>query len=154
MKEIKEQTQLLAAVKKHCQMRGARLTSIREQVLRLVLAYPDVVKAYDVLTDLQKQRGTPVAPPTVYRALEFWVEMGVLHRAESLNGFVLCKEFAHEHVSVITNCRECGRTEELPADKPVAELLDFCSDKGFLLSSDPIVLAGLCADCQEDTHEH
>lgn len=138
---------VLKAARAHCQKRGVRLTPIREQVLELVLNYPDVVKAYEVLTDLQKVRGH-AAPPTVYRALDFLVDVGILHRTESLNGFVFCPDFEHEHVSMITNCRECGRTEEVPADKPVGDLLAFCANIGFLLSAEPIVLPGLCAQCQ------
>lgn len=138
---------VIAAARKHCEKRGARLTPIREQILSLVLNYPDVVKAYDVLTDLQKIRGH-AAPPTVYRALDFLVDVGILHRTESLNGFIFCADFEHEHVSVITNCRDCGRTEEVPAEKLMENLLNFCTDIGFLLSAEPIVLLGLCAHCQ------
>lgn len=149
-KSTKEIEAIMNEAREHCVKRGARLTPIREQVLELVLLSPDVVKAYDVLTELQKVRGGQAAPPTVYRALDFLVDMGILHRTESLNGFVFCPDFTHEHVSVITNCRDCGKTEEVPAEQPMAELLHFCAEKGFALSHEPIVLAGRCSDCQVD----
>lgn len=141
--------QILAAARAHCEKRGARLTTIREQVLRLVLSYPYVVKAYDLLTELQKLRGN-AAPPTVYRALDFLVEMGILHRTESLNGFVFCPDFEHEHQSLITNCQRCGKTAELTANEEMQRLLSFCANHHFVLSHGPIVLAGLCADCVEE----
>ena len=140
---------ILAAAERHCQRAGARLTPIRRQVLELVLGYPDVVKAYDLLNDLQRLRGN-AAPPTVYRALDFLVEVGILHRAESLNGFVFCDHFANEHTSVILNCTECGRTEELPADEPVELLLQYCHQRGFDVSSEPFVLSGRCRECRGD----
>lgn len=140
---------ILIAAREHCEKRGARLTTIREQVLRLVLSYPYVVKAYDLLTELQKLRGH-AAPPTVYRALDFLVEMGILHRTESLNGFVFCPDFTHEHQSLITNCHRCGKTTELPAEEEIHRLLDFCAKHQFALSHNPIVLAGLCANCQQE----
>ena len=94
----------IAHVEQYCIKRGVRLTLIRRQILELVLAYPNIVKAYEVLEDLKKLRGN-AAPPTVYRALDFFVDIGVLHRAESLNGFVFCNHFDEQHTSVILNCR-------------------------------------------------
>lgn len=138
---------VIRSARQHCEKRGARFTVIREQVLEIVLGYSDVVKAYDVLSDLQKIRGH-AAPPTVYRALDFLADIGILHRTESLNGYVFCPDFTSEHVSIITNCRDCGRTEEVPADQQVADLLNFCSSRGFRLSHEPVVLPGVCADCQ------
>lgn len=143
--------ELLAAAERHCSRRGLRLTPVRREVLELVLDYPDVVKAYDVLSDLQRLRGN-AAPPTVYRALDFLVEVGILHRAESLNGFVFCDHFADEHTSVILNCTTCGRTEELPADEPVNTLLRYCHERGFDISPEPFVLSGQCRDCHKDAH--
>lgn len=140
---------LIDAVQNHCLKRGAKLTEIRRQVLEILLHSPDVVKAYDVLNELQKVRKN-AAPPTVYRALEFFVEMGILHRAESLNGFVLCAEFNHHHISVITSCTRCGKTQEIVAEKPMQTLLKFCEKSGFLVSSEPVVLSGLCATCQKE----
>lgn len=143
---------ILAAARAHCEKRGARLTTIREQVLRLILSYPYVVKAYDLLNGLQKLRGN-AAPPTVYRALDFLVEMGILHRTESLNGFVFCPDFEHEHQSLITNCHRCGKTTEITANQEIYQLIDFCAKHQFALSHAPVVLAGLCADCQQEEEE-
>ncbi len=139
----------LAAARQHCERRGARFTPIREQVLRLVIGYSGVVKAYDVLTDLQTLRGQ-TAPPTVYRALEFFVDMGILHRTESLNGFLYCADFEHEHLSLILNCNQCGRITELPAQAEMVKLQRFCAENGFALSSAPVVLAGLCQQCEKE----
>ena len=58
---------------------GAQVTALREQVLDIVLARPGgVIKAYNVLSQMQQQSEGPVAPPTAYRALDFWAEQGVL----------------------------------------------------------------------------
>ncbi|MDO4642788.1 MAG: transcriptional repressor [Cardiobacteriaceae bacterium] len=138
----------LTQVEQYCVKRGVRLTAIRRQVLELVLAYPNVVKAYEILSDLQKLRGN-AAPPTVYRALDFFVDIGVLHRAESLNGFVFCRHFAEQHTSVILNCTRCGTTEELAAQEPVDILLAFCHERGFEVQDGPLILSGICRNCQQ-----
>ena len=139
---------LLYQVEQDCVKHGARLTPIRKQVLELVLDYPNVVKAYEILADLQKSKRS-AAPPTVYRALDFFVHIGVLHRAESLNGFVFCSHFDEAHTSVILNCTHCGKTEELAAQEPVDILLAFCRERGFEVQEGPLVLSGECRDCQQ-----
>ncbi len=137
----------VAKVEQYCIKRGARMTPIRRQVLELVLAYSNVVKAYEILEDLKKLREN-VAPPTVYRALDFFVEIGVLHRAESLNGFVFCSHFDEQHTSVILNCNRCGKIEEMAAQEPVDILLAFCRERGFEVQEGPLVLSGECRACQ------
>jgi len=136
----------IAKVEQYCIKRGVRLTPIRRQVLELLLTYSNIVKAYEILDELKKQREN-AAPPTVYRALDFFVEIGVLHRAESLNGFVFCSHFDEAHTSVILNCTHCGATEELAAEEPVDILLAFCRERGFTVQDGPLVLSGECARC-------
>ncbi|WP_298642942.1 transcriptional repressor [uncultured Cardiobacterium sp.] len=137
---------IVRQIEQYCIRNGARLTPIRKQVLELVLDYPNVVKAYEILADLQKSKRS-AAPPTVYRALDFFVHIGVLHRAESLNGYVICSHFGEEHTSVILNCTVCGTTEELTAQEPVDILLAFCRERGFTVQDGPLVLSGECARC-------
>lgn len=143
---------IIAEAEKYCAARGAKLTEIRRQVLELVLRYPDVIKAYDVLADLQRIRSN-AAPPTVYRALDFLVEMGILHRTESLNGFVFCPHFANEHSAIILSCRVCGRTEESRAETQMQQLRAFCKAQDFEMGKDALVLSGYCQNCL-NAHEH
>ena len=58
---------------------GLQITALREQVLDIVLRQEGVIKAYTVLAQMQQQSNSVVAPPTAYRALDFWSEHGVLH---------------------------------------------------------------------------
>lgn len=139
--------QTIQRVEEFCKLRDARLTPIRREVLTLVLSSSDVIKAYEILSALQKTR-TNAAPPTVYRALDFLVEIGVLHRAEALNGFIFCAHFDHPHSGVILNCKSCGRTQEADAPRTVNQLHEFCEDWDFELSDEPLVLNGLCERCR------
>ena len=75
------------------------------------------------------------------------MHIGVLHRADSLNGYVLCSHFGEEHTSVILNCTHCGATEELAAEEPVDILLAFCRERGFTVQDGPLVLSGECTRC-------
>ncbi|MFI4979859.1 MAG: transcriptional repressor, partial [Nevskiales bacterium] len=99
-----------------CQHRGANLTELRRQVLGLILDAASPTGAYELLDRLrQTRRGA--APPTVYRALDFLLEHGLIHRVERLSAFVGCVagctadplENAHTHAAQFLICRECGR---------------------------------------------
>src|SRR5919204_1424092 len=72
-----------------CEERGARLTALRREVLALVWRGHEPVGAYAILEALRRSH-PGAAPPTVYRALDFLIEHGLIHRIESLNAYVGC----------------------------------------------------------------
>jgi Fur family zinc uptake transcriptional regulator len=78
-----------------CRHHGARLTETRRDVLALILAAPEPLGAYALLEQLRGQgRKTGLAPTTVYRALEFLLAQGLVHRIERLNAYVGCVDIA------------------------------------------------------------
>ena len=141
-------TQFLQSAAEHCLKNGANLTDLRRQVLDLVLAHDGVVKAYQILSDLQQARGS-AAPPTVYRALEFLVEQGILHRVEALNGYVVCRHLDCAHPSVILTCRDCGKVDEMAADEGFMTLRQLCAGHGFEMDEQQLLLNGRCVQCSE-----
>ena len=140
-------SQFIDAADRHCQQQGVRLTSLRRQVLALALAYPGVVKAYQLLADLQRERGV-AAPPTVYRALDFLVEAGLLHKVDALNGYVVCRHQGCSHQGLILVCGACGRVQELDAAPMLALLREQAGAAGFGVDAQNLLLTGHCAECQ------
>ena len=131
-----------------CQQNGAQLTPLRERVLDLLLQYKGVVKAYQILSDMKVGREN-VAPPTVYRALDFWVEQGVLHKAEALNGYVLCQHLAqHQCSGVILHCEHCQQIFEQCHTETLEMFKAELANKGFKVQMQQIVLKGICHTCQ------
>jgi Fur family zinc uptake transcriptional regulator len=86
----------LAAADARCARAGAQLTELRRQVLGLVLESDQPLGAYALLDKLKALR-PGAAPPTVYRALDFLLEQGLIHKVERLNAFVGCVEAGHDH---------------------------------------------------------
>jgi Fur family zinc uptake transcriptional regulator len=136
----------VAEAERHCQTRGCKMTSLRRQVLELVLRHDGVVKAYQVLSDLQQERGS-AAPPTVYRALDFLVEQGLLHRVEALNGYIVCDHVGATHESLFLVCRACGAVSELDAASSLSSLSAATAAVGFELQAQNLVLTGTCQRC-------
>ena len=135
----------LALAEERCARSGKRLTELRRQVLAIIAAAPAPMGAYDVLGDLAKMRGR-TDPPTVYRALDFLLELGVLHRVESLNAFIACVE-AREHISQFLICRSCGNTRELSDRSVVSTLRKAAGAAGFAPDRFTVEVSGTCVSC-------
>ena len=100
--------EMLAHAEKLCAQRGVRLTPQRLEVLRLMSLQQGAISAYDLL-DLLREKEPQAKPPTVYRALEFLLEQGFVHKVESTNSYVLCHLFDQPtHSSAMFICDRCG----------------------------------------------
>ncbi len=105
-------TAALLRAEQICAARGVRLTPLRRRVLQLVQQRHAAVKAYDLLAQLSTEDHA-AKPPTVYRALDFLLAQGLIHRVDSLNAFVGCSHPDTPHAAHLLICRDCGRVEEL-----------------------------------------
>jgi len=130
-----------------CAKRGARLTDLRRDVLALVWEGHEPVGAYHVL-DALRRKHPGAAPPTVYRALEFLSEQGLIHRIESLNAYVGCDRPDQRHVSQFLICERCNATAELDDPAITAAVARRAGDLGFAVARQTIEVRGLCPRCR------
>ena len=91
---------------------GHRVTEPREYVLGIIAAADKPLTAYDVLDALAEKLDKP-KPPTAYRALEFLMQHGFVHRIESLNAYIACAEDHKHQGSQFMICDGCGRVRKL-----------------------------------------
>ncbi|MBD3614059.1 Fur family transcriptional regulator [Kingella kingae] len=143
-----------------CRRVGAQVTPLREQVLDMVLQLDGVIKAYTILAQMQRESSSVVAPPTAYRALDFWAEQGVLHKIPAVNGYVLCSHARHEcgghcdadhaqhQSSFILVCTECGSVDEQSLNREWQALREAAQQAGFAMNEEHVVLTGICAKCR------
>ena len=134
------------AVEQACKTRGLRLTPLRAQVLALVAVAGKPVKAYDLLDKMKVENGSS-APPTVYRALDFLLEQGFIHRLASINAFVSCHHPQVQHSVPFLICDGCQNSVELE-DDGVSHLLEKQANaQGFKTRAQILEVHGLCSDC-------
>ncbi|KGM56951.1 Fur family transcriptional regulator [Lysobacter arseniciresistens ZS79] len=134
-------------VERVCKSRGLRLTPIRAHALRLIAAAERPVKAYELL-DLMKATHDAAAPPTVYRALEFLLEHGFIHKLSSINAFVGCHHPGGEqHAVPFLICDRCNSATELEDEQIVDALDRRARALGFLPQAQTLEVHGLCAEC-------
>lgn len=129
-----------------CAARGARLTELRWRVLELVWQSHVPVGAYAILERLAGRQGR-VAPPTVYRALDFLTRAGLVHRIDSLNAYVGCSSPSRPHAAYFFICRVCGDAAEFDDGRLSAAIATRVGRAGFRLASATVELAGTCARC-------
>lgn len=129
-----------------CRERGLRFTRQRRRVLELVWNSHKPVGAYDILDQLNRA-GARVAPPTVYRALDFLIEADLVHRLDSLNAFIGCPDPRNPHTRQFLICRECHSVAELD-DSEVDDLVrQRAADLGFEALEQTLEIEGVCRNC-------
>lgn len=131
-----------------CAARGARLTTLRRRVLELVWASHRPVGAYAIL-DALGRRGGAGAPPTVYRALEFLLAHGLIHRIESLNAYVGCSQPGERHAGQFLICSGCGNAAELGGGAIAEAVSAEARRRGFAVERQTVEVSGVCATCAE-----
>lgn len=138
---------LLERAGRICQRRGARMTDLRRDVLGLILESEAPTGAYDLLDRLKATRGG-AAPPTVYRALDFLLEHGLIHKVERLSAFVGCVALEdHSHAAQFLICRGCGKVAEIDDHGLAHALADAARRLGFTVGKATIEAEGRCAAC-------
>ena len=134
-------------IEKLCAERGMRFTKIRERVLTLVWSGHQPIGAYAILKALQSEYPR-AAPPTVYRALDFLIEIGLIHRIESMNAFVGCTHPDERHAGQFLICENCGAAAELDDPQINDAVQRTAGALGFLAQRQMIEVTGLCPDCR------
>ncbi len=139
------------AVEHACQERGLRLTPIRARVLALIAEAGKPVKAYELLEWVRATKGVGAdAPPTVYRALDFLMANGFVHKLESVNAFVACHHpNSAQHSVPFLICDRCHSAVELEDREVVSQLEQRARALGFQPQAQTLEVHGLCARCAD-----
>lgn len=140
-------TDALGAARQLCADRGARLTPLRQQVLELIWQNHKPLGAYLLMDMLATASTRRVAPPTVYRALDFLLEQGLIHRINGLNAFIGCPSPGKKHQSHFLICRLCGVAVELDASALTQNIQSAARSAGFSVESHSVEIMGICPSC-------
>jgi len=136
----------LCAAEAYCREHGLRLTELRRRVLELVWSSHRPVGAYSVLEQLAAE-GRSAAPPTVYRALDFLLANGLVHRIASLNAYLGCNHPQEAHDAQFFICRRCGEAVELTNARVGEAIAGDATRLGFQMEAQTVEISGLCSHC-------
>lgn len=130
-----------------CAERNLRFTELRRKVLEIVWESHGPVKAYDILGKLDS-RIAAIKPPTVYRALDFLAENGLVHRLDSLNAFVGCSHPLKHDECYFLICSDCGEAKEC-CNAALRDVISETSRRnGFEAAHITLEITGECQDCR------
>ena len=139
--------ELMARAERACVRHNARLTSLRRDVLGAVGESHRAAGAYEIIERMARTGARP-APISIYRALEFLGDLGLVHRIESRNAFVACSRLHEAGRAVLMVCERCGTVDELEAASVFDGLDVLSSAEGFETRRAVIELSGQCAPCK------
>jgi Fur family zinc uptake transcriptional regulator len=131
-----------------CAARAERLTPTRRQVLAALAASHRPLGAYEII-DRLAERGPRPAPITVYRALDFLLGQGLVHRIESRNAYIACiSRHQAGAMMVFLLCDLCGAVGEAPSAAVAKSLIAAAKSAGFTPKTPVVEIPGVCAHCR------
>ena len=133
-----------------CLAAHKNLTPQRMQILEGLSRQHEPCYAY-ALKDALATQGHRYNISTVYRVLEFWEALQVVHKLTSNNTYVLCQDEHAEHVHVIRHCQQCATTHEDCQTSQALKLPQTLQSDGFQADPNQVIeLTGVCQRCQND----
>lgn len=139
----------VAEAERICSERGTRFTDLRRRILTMIWQGHKAVKAYDLLDQLATEGGS-AKPPTVYRALDFLMEEGLVHKIESLNAYVGCPHPGNSHISQFLICDDCENVDEVTSEALTTAVHMAAQESNFQISKQTLELHGRCKRCLKD----
>ena len=147
-------SQWMTAAEQRCIEHGQKLTPKRYRLLQTLLCREVPVSAYDLLEAFQEDHEEKIPVMTVYRMLDVFIEVGLVHKLRSTNSFVACAHLddaTSPHASRFLICDCCGEVRELKiCDAEIDSIEKNARRTGFHLTQQQLELHGFCDDCQRE----
>jgi Fur family transcriptional regulator, zinc uptake regulator len=145
------QSKLILRAEEICRERGSRLTDQRRDILTCVAEGHSAVGAYDIIDRMEKASGVRHAPVTIYRALEFLTDHGLVHKIACRNAYVACSHAHEGKPAALLVCETCGMVAEVDAPEMAQAVSRKAKSIGFTPRQTVLELTGTCQAC-ERTH--
>ena len=129
-------------------MTQAQILSKNQQiVLDIIEKARGPLKAYSILFNVQKKGIN--APQQIYRALDKLIKLGKIHKIESKNAFVACRNTDCEisKATAFSICENCEMVDEI-IDTKLSKYLSSFNKKGMKFKRFNLEFFGLCKKCK------
>ena len=140
----------ISQVETACLGRGLQMTALRREIVGIFADADQPLGAYAIIQKLSEAQNRIVAPPTVYRTLDFLVDNGFVVKIESRQAYVACDHLGHDHDhhGIVFSCTKCGRTVEVDSASVDREIAALAGHLGFVIERKVFEVDGLCAECR------
>lgn len=144
-KEVLHVAGLQAAARR----RGDRLTSVRKMVFLGLAASKKPISAYALLAFINKKKqGQKLSAASLYRVLDYLINLGFAIKIECTNSFALCKNAKNCRCHVMVVCDKCGTLNEVHDDKAFTSIQRIANAQKHALRNHAVEIHGLCEKCQ------
>lgn len=123
----------------------------RKVLFHILLETKHPLSAYELTECYHNKTLGQIAPMSVYRIMDLFIALKLVHKINSLNKFIACAHIQckHTHDLVLLICQKCSSiTESHYKQKNAVDLSDYIVPKGFQLSATPWEIQGICTACQ------
>jgi Fur family zinc uptake transcriptional regulator len=132
----------------HCIKKKKSLTASRILVIKTLSKSQKPKSAYDLLKEINDKEKTNLNISTIYRVLEFWIKLGLIHKIAAINKFLVCLTPYEKHTHMLNFCTICERVVETCSEKMGLNLKQ--STKKINLSFDSnqsVEIPVICSKC-------
>lgn len=137
----------LAEADAYCAKHALQFTATRRRVLEILLEKHRALGAYAIL-EILRAEGLAAQPPVAYRALDFLVKHGFVHKIERLSAFVACSHPGSDHLPAFLICDTCDTVAEASAHVPTEALRNLGEEMGFSVKRTVLEATGTCPKCE------
>ena len=131
-----------------CMEKQETLTPNMLFILNILLENEKPISAYDI-SAIIKKRGKNLNISSVYRDIEFWVRLNVIHKISYLKKYMLCDNTDERHTHITNVCTSCMSVIETCNESMGLDLMESSKKLGVLLSPDiNIEIPIICENCQ------
>jgi Fur family zinc uptake transcriptional regulator len=143
MKSIKTEELL-----NYCLKHKKSLTLSRTLVIKTLSKHSKPKSAYDLQEEINKLEDTNLNISTIYRVLEFWIKLGLIHKIATINKFLICLTPNEKHTHMLNFCTICEKVVETCSErmglnfKQSTQKLDLSFN-----NTHPVEIPVICSNC-------
>ena len=126
---------------------GEQWTDMRALIFDVLATFKTPASAYDIAEKVSQRREKRVAPNSVYRILDLFVDTNLAQRVESANAYVANSHPGCVHDCIFMICDSCGEVTHVDNDRIADGVRDTAVASGFTPARPVIEVHGKCAAC-------
>ena len=96
----------------YCLKNKKSLTPSRTLVIKTLSKYKKPISAYELRDEINNKGDVNINISQIYRVLEFWIDLGLIHKISSINKFLICITPEEKHTHMLNFCTVCEKVFE------------------------------------------
>ena len=100
-----------------CLKNKKSLTPSRTLVIKTLSKHKKPISAYELRDEINNKGDVNINISQIYRVLEFWIDLRLVHKISSINKFLLCTTPEEKHTHMLNFCTVCEKVVETCSEK-------------------------------------